>query len=55
MLLDTANDEFMSMCQQTWRPWFNLLPCALQAVLKMLSEIGTVENIPDFIEGVKNR
>lgn len=27
----------------------------LQAVLKMLSEIGTVENIPDFIEGVKNR
>lgn len=27
----------------------------LQAVLKMLSEIGTVENIPEFIEGVKAR
>lgn len=35
----------------------NLLtfPWELQAVLKMLSEIGSVENIPDFIEGVKNR
>ncbi|CAA7055831.1 unnamed protein product [Microthlaspi erraticum] len=28
---------------------------ANEAVLKMLSEIGTVENIPDFIDGVKNR
>ncbi|XP_058095460.1 citrate synthase, glyoxysomal-like [Magnolia sinica] len=28
---------------------------ANEAVLKMLSEIGTVENIPAFIEGVKNR
>ncbi|XP_047321407.1 citrate synthase, glyoxysomal-like [Impatiens glandulifera] len=28
---------------------------ANEAVLKMLSEIGTVENIPDFIESVKNR
>ncbi|KAJ8638942.1 hypothetical protein MRB53_015636 [Persea americana] len=28
---------------------------ANEAVLKMLREIGTVENIPDFIEGVKNR
>ncbi|CAN1160754.1 Citrate synthase, glyoxysomal [Linum perenne] len=28
---------------------------ANEAVLKMLSEIGSVENIPDFIEGVKNR
>ncbi|XP_022948135.1 citrate synthase, glyoxysomal-like [Cucurbita moschata] len=28
---------------------------ANEAVLKMLSEIGTVENIPGFIEGVKNR
>lgn len=27
----------------------------LQAVLKMLSEIGSVENIPEFLEGVKNR
>lgn len=27
----------------------------MQAVLKMLSEIGSVENIPEFIEGVKNR
>ncbi|KAJ1691031.1 hypothetical protein LUZ63_015186 [Rhynchospora breviuscula] len=27
---------------------------ANEAVLKMLSEIGTVENIPDFVEGVKN-
>lgn len=27
----------------------------LQAVLKMLNEIGTVDNIPEFIEGVKNR
>jgi len=27
----------------------------LQAVLKMLSEIGTVQNIPEFIEGVKTR
>jgi len=27
----------------------------MQAVLKMLSEIGTVENIPAFIEGVKAR
>ncbi|KMZ75077.1 Citrate (Si)-synthase [Zostera marina] len=28
---------------------------ANEAVLKMLGEIGSVENIPDFIEGVKNR
>ncbi|KAF5731324.1 Citrate synthase [Tripterygium wilfordii] len=28
---------------------------ANEAVLKMLSEIGSIENIPDFIEGVKNR
>ncbi|CAH2058309.1 unnamed protein product [Thlaspi arvense] len=28
---------------------------ANEAVLKMLSEIGTVGNIPEFIEGVKNR
>ncbi|KAK2377783.1 citrate synthase, glyoxysomal [Trifolium repens] len=28
---------------------------ANEAVLKMLSEIGTVENIPEFIEGVKSR
>ncbi|GMI98115.1 citrate synthase 2 [Hibiscus trionum] len=28
---------------------------ANEAVLKMLSEIGSVENIPEFIEGVKNR
>ncbi|KAK1393373.1 Citrate synthase [Heracleum sosnowskyi] len=28
---------------------------ANEAVLKMLSEIGTVDKIPEFIEGVKNR
>ncbi|KAL3848704.1 hypothetical protein ACJIZ3_010586 [Penstemon smallii] len=28
---------------------------ANEAVLKMLSEIGTIDNIPEFIEGVKNR
>ncbi|KAJ0713722.1 putative citrate synthase [Helianthus annuus] len=28
---------------------------ANEAVLKMLKEIGTVDNIPEFIEGVKNR
>uniref|UniRef100_A0A7N0TM25 Citrate synthase n=1 Tax=Kalanchoe fedtschenkoi TaxID=63787 RepID=A0A7N0TM25_KALFE len=28
---------------------------ANEAVLKMLNDIGTVDNIPDFIEGVKNR
>ncbi|URE48411.1 citrate synthase [Musa troglodytarum] len=28
---------------------------ANEAVLKMLNEIGQVENIPEFIEGVKNR
>ncbi|VVB04319.1 unnamed protein product [Arabis nemorensis] len=28
---------------------------AIEAVPKMLSEIGTVENIPEFIESVKNR
>ncbi|XP_057528101.1 citrate synthase, glyoxysomal-like [Amaranthus tricolor] len=28
---------------------------ANEAVLKMLNEIGSVENIPDFIEGVKSR
>ncbi|KAF5184750.1 Citrate synthase, partial [Thalictrum thalictroides] len=28
---------------------------ANEAVLKMLNEIGEVDNIPDFIEGVKNR
>lgn len=27
----------------------------IQAVLKMLSEIGNVDNIPEFIEGVKAR
>lgn len=30
-------------------------PLILQAVLKMLNEIGTVENISEFIEGVKAR
>ena len=29
--------------------------CAFQAVLKMLSEIGSVDKIPEFLEGVKNR
>ena len=28
---------------------------ATDAVSKMLSEIGTVENIPDFIQCVKNK
>lgn len=28
---------------------------AVEAVPKMLSEIGTVENIPEFIERVKNK
>lgn len=28
---------------------------ANEAVLKMLNEIGTVDNIPEFIDGVKNR
>ncbi|KAM7260684.1 hypothetical protein ACFE04_011357 [Oxalis oulophora] len=28
---------------------------ANEAVLKMLGEIGTIEDIPEFIEGVKNR
>ncbi|MCE3050768.1 Citrate synthase 2, peroxisomal [Datura stramonium] len=28
---------------------------ANEAVLKMLSEIGSIDNIPEFIEGVKNR
>ncbi len=28
---------------------------ANEAVLKMLSEIGTIDNIPEFIEGVKSR
>ncbi|GAQ79684.1 peroxisomal citrate synthase [Klebsormidium nitens] len=28
---------------------------ANEAVLKMLSEIGSVDNIPDFVDGVKNR
>ncbi|GAB2285474.1 hypothetical protein Dimus_019923 [Dionaea muscipula] len=28
---------------------------ANEAVLKMLSEIGSIEKIPDFLEGVKNR
>ena len=32
-----------------------LLHGFLKAVLKMLSEIGAVENIPGFLEGVKNR
>lgn len=31
--------------------WYALV----QAVLKMLAEIGAVENIPEFLEGVKNR
>lgn len=30
-------------------------PSIIQAVLKMLSEIGSVDNIPEFIEGVKAR
>jgi len=30
-------------------------PSITQAVLKMLSEIGSVDNIPEFIEGVKAR
>ncbi|VAI22609.1 unnamed protein product [Triticum turgidum subsp. durum] len=36
-------------------PWDLVLCSVCQAVLKMLNEIGAVENIPDFIEGVKNR
>ncbi|VAI37378.1 unnamed protein product [Triticum turgidum subsp. durum] len=35
--------------------WDLALCSVCQAVLKMLNEIGAVENIPDFIEGVKNR
>lgn len=37
------------------RTFSNSLVLLWQAVLKMLAEIGTVENIPDFLEGVKNR
>lgn len=32
-----------------------ILSYIIQAVLKMLSEIGNVDNIPEFIEGVKAR
>jgi len=28
---------------------------AVEATINMLSEIGTVENIPEFIESVKNK
>lgn len=45
---------FVSLLLLLVRFWASLLALP-QAVLKMLNEIGSVENIPDFIEGVKNR
>ncbi|CAK9191097.1 unnamed protein product [Sphagnum troendelagicum] len=54
-LASSGVDVYTALAGATGALYGPLHGGANEAVLKMLSEIGSVENIPDFIEGVKNR
>lgn len=54
-LASSGVDVYTALAGATGALYGPLHGGANEAVLKMLNEIGTVENIPDFIEGVKNR
>lgn len=54
-LASSGVDVYTALAGATGALYGPLHGGANEAVLKMLAEIGTVENIPDFLEGVKNR
>ncbi|KAB2610904.1 citrate synthase [Pyrus ussuriensis x Pyrus communis] len=54
-LASSGVDVYTALAGATGALYGPLHGGANEAVLKMLNEIGTVENIPNFIEGVKNR
>jgi citrate synthase len=54
-LASSGVDVYTALAGATGALYGPLHGGANEAVLKMLSEIASVENIPDFIEGVKNR
>ncbi|ONI17609.1 hypothetical protein PRUPE_3G169400 [Prunus persica] len=54
-LASSGVDVYTALAGATGALYGPLHGGANEAVLKMLNEIGTVENIPEFIEGVKNR
>ncbi|KAG0598229.1 hypothetical protein M758_12G056100 [Ceratodon purpureus] len=54
-LASSGVDVYTALAGATGALYGPLHGGANEAVLKMLAEIGTVENIPDFLEGVKSR
>lgn len=54
-LASSGVDVYTALAGATGALYGPLHGGANEAVLRMLSEIGTVDNIPEFIEGVKNR
>eukprot|EP00897_Mesotaenium_endlicherianum_P009472 jgi/Mesen1/8553/ME000489S07943 len=54
-LASSGVDVYTALAGATGALYGPLHGGANEAVLKMLSEIGSAENIPDFIEGVKSR
>ncbi|KAG0590595.1 hypothetical protein KC19_1G112800 [Ceratodon purpureus] len=54
-LASSGVDVYTALAGATGALYGPLHGGANEAVLKMLSEIGSVENIPEFLEGVKNR
>ena len=55
MFLNSGVDVYAAISGAVGALYGPLHGGATDAVSKMLSEIGSVENIPEFIEGVKNR
>lgn len=54
-LASSGVDVYTALAGATGALYGPLHGGANEAVLRMLNEIGTVDNIPEFIEGVKNR
>jgi len=54
-LASSGVDVYTALAGATGALYGPLHGGANEAVLKMLNEIGTVDNIPEFIEGVKSR
>lgn len=54
-LASSGVDVYTALAGATGALYGPLHGGANEAVLKMLMEIGSVDNIPDFLEGVKNR
>lgn len=54
-LASSGVDVYTALAGATGALYGPLHGGANEAVLRMLNEIGTIDNIPEFIEGVKNR